>query len=68
MKTQTQIHENPGPHLTQADLDRVASPDEAESLPLRCHEADCFVHSSELGVATAGNPTLSKNPATIVNK
>jgi len=38
----------PAPHLTQADLDRVASPEEAASLSLRCHQEDWFVHSSEL--------------------
>lgn len=55
-------------HLTQVDLDRVATPEEAESLPLRCHEEDCFVHGSELGVVTAGNPTLPANPSTSVKK
>ncbi|MBK1829467.1 hypothetical protein JIN77_01915 [Verrucomicrobiaceae bacterium R5-34] len=38
------------PHLTQSDLDRVVSADEAQSIPMLCHEADCFIHGSELGI------------------
>lgn len=65
MKTLIHIKE---PHLTQRDLERVASPDEAESLPLRCHEEDCFVHGSELGGATDDDSVPPANPSTSVKK
>jgi len=66
MKTQPII---PEPHhLTQADLDRVAAPEEVASLTLRCHQEDCFVHGSELDafhhettpITTA--PPISRQP------
>lgn len=65
MKTLIHIKET---HLTQRDLERVASPDEAESLPLRCHEEDCFVHGSELGVVTNEESVPPVNPSTSVKK
>ncbi len=50
-------------HLTQADLDRVASQDEARSIPMLCDEEDCFIHGSELGVVFEEETTPSANPA-----
>ena len=40
------------PHLTRTDLERVTNLEEAESLHLRCHEEDCFVHDNEMGVSS----------------
>ena len=60
MKTQTIASE---PHLTQADLDRVASPEEAELLNMRCHQEDCFVHGSELDNSPhEATPVISFQP------
>jgi hypothetical protein len=61
MKT---IAKNSEAHLTQADLDRIATPDELISLPLRCHQEDCFVHGSELGTLPAQDTDASSNPST----
>ena len=53
----------PGQHLTQADLDRVASPEEAELLNMRCHQEDCFVHGSELDNSPhEATPVISFQP------
>lgn len=65
MKTQP---EKEGTHLTQADLDRVASPEEAGSLPLLCHQEDCFVHGSELGVLPTQEAAIPANPSNPVKK
>lgn len=55
-------------HLTQADLDRVASHEEAESLPLLCHQEDCFVHGSELGVLPTQETAILGNPSNTLKK
>jgi len=60
MKTPSTLPEY---HLTQQDLDRVTGPEQTDSLPMRCHQEDCFIYSSELDASPQETtPAISLQP------